>query len=250
LLAASIPRRSTAKGDGAIPSITASATVTETVTASATATATLTETVTETPTQTATAIGELPPGGLKTSGCMRLYWSQPTSFAVWPAPHTPSSFVRSVLSLPMALLPNGQLDLNSDGLEDTLFDALNYSGYDGLEGAARLLLSEAVVGTLIAAYPDLPYPFTAEQIISQTTTALTGSELEMILLARTLLLNNDLGCLPIEPAGLAESNAVQLDAPLVQVQSVPGSGFQNGGFETGNLEGWTVEARQHHQRDD
>ncbi len=92
-------------------------------------------------------------------------------------------------------LVGGKLDLNGDGKDDTLLDALSYQGGSGTVGAARNLLRAAVAALLNAANPVLSYPVSLSQVVSQTNTALASNNRNtMLTLASRLDLYNNSGC--------------------------------------------------------
>ena len=67
--------------------------------------------------------------------------------------------VRSVFAiLDSRYLNGGKLDMNKDGKEDTLMDALNYKGGNDLKGKLQILLRAAVAGILNESALDDYYP--------------------------------------------------------------------------------------------
>jgi predicted ribosomally synthesized peptide with SipW-like signal peptide len=88
-------------------------------------------------------------------------------------------------------------DLNGDTIEDTLLDALNFDGGDDVEGAARILLRNAVVSLLNAAHPGVDYPIpTPGGVISAVNAALASGDRDtMIILEAVLDGYNNLGCI-------------------------------------------------------
>jgi hypothetical protein len=127
-------------------------------------------------------------------GCTPGYWKQSQHFDSWPAPYTPGTLVKNVFNV-SAFLQNGKLDLNGNGLDDTLAGALNYQGGSGTRGAARILLRAAVAALLNAASPDVDYPLTTTEVINQVNAALASNNRDtMLALASTLDSNNNLGC--------------------------------------------------------
>jgi hypothetical protein len=92
-------------------------------------------------------------------------------------------------------LVNGKLDLNGNGLDDTLVGALSYQGGSGTSGAARILLRAAVSALLNSASPDVDYPLTTTQVIAQVNAALASNNRStMLTLASQLDSYNNLGC--------------------------------------------------------
>lgn len=104
-----------------------------------------------------------------------------------------------------SLLTNGKVDLNGDGQEDTLLDALNYQGGNGTTGAARILLRAAVAAMLNAANPNVDYPRTEASIIADVNAALASKNRNTMLnLATALDADNNLGC-PLNGGATAAS---------------------------------------------
>ena len=61
--------------------------------------------------------------------------------------------------------------------DDSLLDALNYKGGEGLSGAAQTLLRAAVAALLNDAHPEINYPYVGD-IISDVNDALADAVLE------------------------------------------------------------------------
>jgi hypothetical protein len=102
--------------------------------------------------------------------------------------------VRNVFNV-SAFLSNGILDLNGDGKDDTLLAALNYQGNTGKTGAVQNMLRAAVAALLASASPDLDYPLTTSQVITQVNAALASNNRNTILkLAGQLDKYNNLSC--------------------------------------------------------
>jgi len=77
----------------------------------------------------------------------------------------------------------------------SLIEALDFPGGEGAEGAARVLLRAGVAGLLDAAHPEVDYPWTEAELISQIDAALaSGDRSQMLALAGTLDAANNLGC--------------------------------------------------------
>jgi hypothetical protein len=94
-----------------------------------------------------------------------------------------------------AYLTNGILDLNGDGKDDTLLDALNYQGGNGVTGGARILLRAAVAALLNASNPSVGYVLTSSQVIAQVNAALaSGNRNTLLALASRLDNYNNAGC--------------------------------------------------------
>ena len=105
---------------------------------------------------------------------------------------TNSTPVLSLFNVPRVLLKCGAtciLDLNKDGRNDTLLQALAYKGGDGLTGKAQILLRAAVAGLLNEAYFKSTYPAysSVTSLISAVNTTLaTRSETAYVTLANVL----------------------------------------------------------------
>ena len=121
-----------------------------------------------------------------TQGCSHGYWKEhPT---VWPAPYDPTDILGDVFAL------GPFVNLNGDNVpNDSLLDALFYTGGDGPAGGARNLLKQAV-GALLNAASGF-YPLTTAQVIGMVNSALaTGNRSTMLTLASSLDNLNNLGC--------------------------------------------------------
>ncbi|NIN94828.1 MAG: hypothetical protein GTO49_07575 [Anaerolineae bacterium] len=107
-------------------------------------------------------------------GCTPGFWKQEQHFYAWPTAlcvaddgdwkfpmpdwkcdtwldlgFEPWNFlVQGVYAIPECLLTDGDLDLNGDGEPDSLLDALNYEGGQGVDGKVRNLLRAAVASLL------------------------------------------------------------------------------------------------------
>jgi hypothetical protein len=82
------------------------------------------------------------------------------------------------------------------GLEgETLRDALRFRGGRGADGAARLLLRQAVTALLNAAHLDVDYPRTEAEVMVDVDVALGTEDRDTMLdLAEDLDDDNNLGC--------------------------------------------------------
>jgi hypothetical protein len=161
---------------------------TDTPTNTPTATQTPTSTPTSTPTNTST------PTPMPFQGCTPGYWRQSQHFDSWTAPYDPTDLVKNVFNV-SPFLQNGKLDLNGNGLDDTLAGALSYQGGSGVTGAAQILLRAAVAALLNAAHPDVNYPRTTAEVIADVNAALaSGNRTTMLNLASELDADNNFGC--------------------------------------------------------
>jgi hypothetical protein len=77
----------------------------------------------------------------------------------------------------------------------TLEDALKFKGGKGVAGAQRILLRQAVAALLNAASPDVDYPLTVQQVITEVCAAIASNDRQMMLeLSSQLDEFNNLGC--------------------------------------------------------
>ncbi len=77
----------------------------------------------------------------------------------------------------------------------TLQEALQFKGGPGVEGAARILLRQAVAALLNAAHPDVDFPLTPRQVGDRVINAfLTNDRAAILALAEELDRLNNLGC--------------------------------------------------------
>ena len=98
---------------------------------------------------------------------------------------------------------------------DTLYDALEYGGGNGLVKKAKILLRQAAAALLNAAHPAINYPLSEEEIIEQVNITLGSLNSSMILdLKDTLDDYNNLGCNFCE-----EMNHIEIDLKLVNTLS-------------------------------
>jgi len=94
-----------------------------------------------------------------------------------------------------AYLTNGILDLNGDGKDDTLLDALNYQGGNDVTGGARIMLRAAVAALLNASNPSVAYSLRVNDVISQVNVALASKDRNTLLnLGSRLDRFNNAGC--------------------------------------------------------
>ena len=76
----------------------------------------------------------------------------------WLSGYTPSANIQSVFTIPSALLTGSNLDLDKNGVKDTLMAGLGYKGGSTLAGAAQILLRASVAALLNEAYYGAGYP--------------------------------------------------------------------------------------------
>jgi len=105
-------------------------------------------------------------------GCTPGYWKQPKHLDSWLATgYSPNQTLESVFDVPDSL-----------GLDNkTLLQALNFKGGNTLKGAAQNLLRAAVAALLNAAHPDINYPLTTSEIISEVNAALASNDASTML---------------------------------------------------------------------
>ena len=126
-------------------------------------------------------VDEPPPPG--EGGCTPGYWkNHPKKWAA--TGYTTTMTVEDVFDVPDVF------NLDSK----TLLQALSFLGGPYKLGSARILLRAATAAVLNAAHPDVDYPLTEAEIISQVNTALLGSRAQMLTLKTTLDMYNNLGC--------------------------------------------------------
>jgi hypothetical protein len=133
------------------------------------------------------------PTPAKYQGCTPGYWKQSQHFDSWST-YAPTTLVRNVFNI-SAYLSNGILDLNGDGQDDSLLDALNYQGGNGLTGGARILLRAAVAALLNASNPSMNFTLASSQVIAQVNAALaSGNRSTQLALANQLDRYNNADC--------------------------------------------------------
>jgi hypothetical protein len=123
-------------------------------------------------------------------GCTPGFWKNHLS--VWgPTGFSPVQTLESVFDVPDAF-----------GLDDnTLLQALNFSGGTSTTGGAKILLRAAVAALLNAAHPDVDYPSTTAEVIADVNAALASlNRSTMLTLASQLDSFNNLGC-PLNAQG-------------------------------------------------
>jgi len=90
------------------------------------------------------------------------YWKNHP--AAWLNGYTPTMNIQSVFTIPSALLSGSNLDLDKNGIKDTLMAGLGYKGGSTLAGAAQILLRASVAALLNEAYYGAQFP--AESSVS------------------------------------------------------------------------------------
>ena len=95
------------------------------------------------------------------------------------------------------VIPLAYRDLNGDGQDDTMMQALNFGGGRGLMGGARILMRAATAAYLNAADERLAYPLgrRADIVVPVKQALESGSRWQMVSLAEELdWVNNSLPC--------------------------------------------------------
>ncbi len=129
--------------------------------------------------------GDKPPS----QGCTPGFWKNHLS-AWGPTGYSPYQKVGTVWPQASAYTFNGKtLD------QYTLLEALSFPGGTDTNGAAQILLRVGVAALLNAASPNISYPLSASQVISQVGSALSsGDRTTMLKLANQLDAFNNLPC--------------------------------------------------------
>jgi len=129
-------------------------------------------------------------------GCSHGFWKshdgsgpQPSE---WPSPYTPTT----TLGIGGFVFP-----AELSGYTFFTFEmALDFTGGPGVNGAAEILLRNAVASLLNAEHPDVDYPMTAQEVRDAVNDALDTADRDTMLeLEAELDILNNLGCpLPLE----------------------------------------------------
>ena len=115
-------------------------------------------------------------------GCSHGYWK--THPSVWPAPYVEGTVLGTVFNLSSYPSIAG----------NTFKDALVFNGGPTVTDKAKLLLLQAVAGLLNAATPEVGYPLSQADVISQVNAALaSGNSAQILALKDTLDGYNNLG---------------------------------------------------------
>ena len=102
-------------------------------------------------------------------GCSHGFWKNHKDEWV---NYCPDQSLDSVFTFPDELE-----ELASDSLED----ALEYGGGSGIVGKAKILLRNAVGSVLNAAHPNVNYPMTLSQVISDVDSALASKDIDIMI---------------------------------------------------------------------
>jgi hypothetical protein len=125
-------------------------------------------------------------------GCSLGFWKNQPDYWECYMPDTP---VDCPFIIPGELKHCGIVDLNGDDEPDTLMDALKYKGGNGLAGAGRNLLRQAVPALLNACNPDISYPLSVVDVQDMVSISIaTLDRAEMLDLADMFDILNNLGC--------------------------------------------------------
>jgi hypothetical protein len=107
-------------------------------------------------------------------GCGLGYWKN--HLDAWEATaYVPEDLLGDVFTFPT------ELDFLAN---DTLMEALEYGGGNGIEGGARIMLRHCVAALLNASHTDVNYPFTEAEIISVVNAALASLDRKTMLDAK------------------------------------------------------------------
>jgi hypothetical protein len=120
------------------------------------------------------------------------FWKNKGVKLGWPTPYTTDM----TLADAGFIIPDGAMTDNDKRpvySDDTLLDALNYKGGDGLSGMAQTLLRAAVAAVLNAAHDNITYPLTETEIFDQVNTALPQDRMSMEDLKDELDMYNNYG---------------------------------------------------------
>ena len=104
------------------------------------------------------------------------YWKNHSE--AWTSGYTPTIFIQSVFNVPSGLLTGGILDLNKNGVKDSLMNGLAYQGGSGITGAAQVLFRAAIAALLNEAYYGVDYPaeVSTTALITKVNTVLTTND--------------------------------------------------------------------------
>lgn len=121
----------------------------------------------------------LPP--VSYNGCTLGYWKQTQHFASWPNTIATTNNLRSYFG--------------ANAYSDTLLNALNYKGGNGVDGGKRILLKQAAAALLNAASPVVDYRLTQAEVMQYVSFALDSGDRDvMVALAATLDGYNNQSC--------------------------------------------------------
>ena len=125
------------------------------------------------------------------SGCTPGFWKQEQHFAFWSAPYTTNTLIKNVFNTGSYTTDKGGLVIG----DHTLLTGLSFKGGDSLGGKVEILMRAAIAALLNSANPNVNYPLTSAQIISQVNAAIASGDANTILgLAGTLDGYNNAGC--------------------------------------------------------
>jgi len=118
------------------------------------------------------------------------FWKNKGVRVGWPSPYIPKGPSATTLGDAGFVIPGGSM---TDNIirpvypDDTLIKALSYKGGKDVSGMAQILLRAATAALLNAAHPEVNYPLTVTEVISQVNTALATEDRDTM-----ELLKNDL----------------------------------------------------------
>ena len=138
-------------------------------------------------------------------GCSHGFWKNHEG--EWPSGYNTGDLLNSIFN---------QECLYGLG-NNTLLEALDFSGGSGKgnAGAAKILLRQAVAALLNASHPDIDFPMTEAEVLSEVNSALCSDDRDMMLeLASTLSRLNDGECpLPLPHRTPTNTVAVPTHTP-------------------------------------
>lgn len=103
------------------------------------------------------------------------FWKNKGVKVGWPSPYDPSDTLLEA----GFVLPVDPMDDNSKRPvkgDDSLLDALNYKGGDGVSGMAQTLLRAATAALLNAAETEITYPLTEAEVLEQVNATLATED--------------------------------------------------------------------------
>jgi hypothetical protein len=145
------------------------------------------------------------------SGCSPGYWKNHAS-AWGPTGLAPSQTLEAVFDVP-----------NQYGVDNvSLGNALLFGGGSGATGAAKILLRAAVAALLNASHPNLQYPLSPQQVVTQVNAALaTNNRATMLDLASRLDGYNNAACVFRTPTPTNTPTNTPTDTPTNTATNTP-----------------------------
>jgi hypothetical protein len=125
------------------------------------------------------------------------FWKNKGVRVGWPSPYIPKGASATTLEQAGFIIPDNSMTDNPKRPvyhDDTLLEALNYKGGEGISGMAQILLRAATAALLNAAHTEVNYPLSVAEVISQVNSALATEDRDtMELLKNDLDSYNNLG---------------------------------------------------------